>query len=182
MTCMVSEVCGVNAILHVSAVLSYSDTMFGRKEGLRESTEKAGHTVAVFSRSTGKIKRIPNNINNSTKGMNISANSSRHFRRLQSHFFQSNNRICENIVIVVVVCCIDCFTSHVGEHRTVRGLWKRQGIPCFFQPEEEMPFVYVTLATLVTLATAGIPVFIWIRNNVGWRVTIGRTSTNQNIC
>ena len=26
---------------------------------------------------------------------------------------------------------LDCFTSHVGEHRTVRGLWKKQGIPCF---------------------------------------------------
>ena len=26
-----------------------------------------------------------------------------------------------------------------------------------FQPEEEMPFVYVTLATLFTLATAGMP-------------------------
>ena len=57
---------------------------------------------------------------------------------------------------------LDCFTSHVGEHRTVRGLWKRQGIPCFFKiptvqhsPEEETPFVYVTLATLITLATAG---------------------------
>ena len=42
---------------------------------------------------------------------------------------------------------IDCFTSHVGEHRTVRGL-------CKF-PEEETPFVYITLATHVTLATAG---------------------------
>ena len=29
--------------------------------------------------------------------------------------------------------CIDCFTAHVGEHRTVCGLWKRQGIPCFFK-------------------------------------------------
>ena len=27
---------------------------------------------------------------------------------------------------------LNCFTSHVSEHRTVRGLWKRQGIPCFF--------------------------------------------------
>ena len=62
-------------------------------------------------------------------------------------------------------CCaptIDCFTSHVGEHRTVRGLWKIQEIPCFFKippvqqsPEEETPFVYVTLATHVPLATAG---------------------------
>ena len=26
---------------------------------------------------------------------------------------------------------LDCFTSHVGEHRTVRGLCKKQGIPCF---------------------------------------------------
>ena len=59
-------------------------------------------------------------------------------------------------------CPLDCFKSHVGEHRTVRGLWKRQGIPCFFKiptvqqsPEEETPFVYVTLATHVSLATAG---------------------------
>ena len=57
---------------------------------------------------------------------------------------------------------LDCFTSHVGEHRSVRGLWKIQGIPCVFKiptvqqsPEGETLFVYVTLATHVTLATAG---------------------------
>ena len=57
---------------------------------------------------------------------------------------------------------LDWFTSHVGEHRTVRGLWKRQGIPCFFKiptvqqsPEEDRPFVYIMLATLVTMATGG---------------------------
>ena len=57
---------------------------------------------------------------------------------------------------------VDCFTSHVGEHRTVRGLWKRQDIPCLFKiptvqqsAETEMPFVYVTLATHITLAMAG---------------------------
>ena len=45
---------------------------------------------------------------------------------------------------------------------TVCGLWKRQGIPCLFKiptvqqfAETEMPFVYVTLATHVMLATAG---------------------------
>ena len=58
---------------------------------------------------------------------------------------------------------VDCFTSHVGEHRTVRGLCKFREFPgVFFQiptmqqsPEEKTPFVYVTLATLVTLAAAG---------------------------
>ena len=25
---------------------------------------------------------------------------------------------------------LDCFTFHVGEHRTIRGLWEKQGIPC----------------------------------------------------
>ena len=66
----------------------------------------------------------------------------------------SNTSNCTHIVL-------DCFTSHVGEHRTVHGLWKRQGIPCFCKiptvqqsPEKEMPFVYVTLVTDVTLATA----------------------------
>ena len=61
----------------------------------------------------------------------------------------------------VVWSSLDCFTSHVGEHRTVRGLWKRQGIPCFFKiptvqqsQKEEMLSVYVTLAMLDTLATA----------------------------
>ena len=54
-----------------------------------------------------------------------------------------------------------CFTSHVDEHRTLRGLWKRQGIPCLFKiptlqqsPEKETPFVCVPLANHVTLATA----------------------------
>ena len=67
-----------------------------------------------------------------------------------------------DVLMDVMATHLDCFTSHVGEHRTVRGLWERQGIPCFFKiptvqqsPKEETPFVYVTLATLVTLATAG---------------------------
>ena len=69
---------------------------------------------------------------------------------------------------------IDCFTSHVGEHRTVRGLWKRQGIPCFFKiptvqqsAETEMPFVYVTLATHVTLATAGYTQCLFVYVTIG---------------
>ena len=54
---------------------------------------------------------------------------------------------------------LDCFTSHVGQHRTVRGPWKRQGIPCFckiptVQESLEKCLFYLTLATDVTLATA----------------------------
>ena len=73
-----------------------------------------------------------------------------------------------------VAICLDCFTSHVGEHRTVRGLWKRQGIPCFFKiptvqqsAETEMPFVYVTLATHVTLATAGYTPCLFVYVTIG---------------
>ena len=78
----------------------------------------------------------------------------------------------EKCVHVLVMWCyfymylfrvfVDCFTSHVGEHRTVRGLCKFREFPVFLKiptmqqsPEEETPFVYVTLATLVTFATAG---------------------------
>ena len=75
---------------------------------------------------------------------------------------------------------VDCFTSHVGEHRTACGLWKKQGIPCFFKiptvqqsPEEETSFVYVTLATHVTLATAGYTPCLF-----GY-VTIGLTRHNR---
>ena len=60
---------------------------------------------------------------------------------------------------------VDCFTSHVGEHRTVRGLCKFREFPEFVKypqcssPRKRKrlltPFVYVTLATHVTLATAG---------------------------
>ena len=53
-----------------------------------------------------------------------------------------------------ITTTVDCFTSHVGEHRTVCSLWKRQGIPCFCKiptvqqsPEMEMrhsiPCVYL---------------------------------------
>ena len=56
---------------------------------------------------------------------------------------------------------LNCFTSHFGEHRTICALWKGQGIPCFckiptvqWSSEKEMAFVYVSLATHVTLAMA----------------------------
>ena len=81
----------------------------------------------------------------------------------------------ENAVIITdPLREVDCFTSHVGEHRTVRGLWKRQGIPCFFKiptvqqsAETEMPFVYVTLATHVTLATAGYTPCLFVYVTIG---------------
>ena len=73
-----------------------------------------------------------------------------------------------------IMMTLDCFTSHVDEHRTVRGLWKRQGIPCFFKiptvqqsAETEMPFVYVTLATHVTLATAGYTPCLFVYVTIG---------------
>ena len=68
---------------------------------------------------------------------------------------------------------LHCFTSHVGEHRTVRGLWKRQGIPCFCKiptvqqsPEKEMPFVLRHIGDGRHVGDGTVfPVFFWIRNN-----------------
>ena len=72
---------------------------------------------------------------------------------------------------------LDCFTTHVGEHRTVHGLWKRQGIPCL----SKIPTVHTHSATVPRRGNAFclrhvgdtrhvgdgavFPMYIWIRNN-----------------
>ena len=74
-------------------------------------------------------------------------------RHNRTHFSQS-----ERLWVKPKRPCTDLCAEPVG----VWNRLKRQGIPCFFKiptvqqsPEEETPFVYVTLATHVTLATAG---------------------------
>ena len=64
------------------------------------------------------------------------------------------------------------------EHRTVRGLWKKQGIPCFFNRKRKCLLFTSRWRRSSRWRRRVFPVFIWIRNNVGWRVT----STNQNVC
>ena len=92
------------------------------------------------------------------------------------------------IVLGVFVASLDIITMKLSKygyvenayHRPVRGLWQKQGIPCFCKiptvqqsPEKEMPYVYVTLATDVTLATA------WYFPCLFGYVTIGLARHNR---
>ena len=67
------------------------------------------------------------------------------------HILWTNDKACTPVFpahaqpAILRIFFLDYFTSHVGEHRTVHGLWKNQGIPFFWKiptvqqsPEKEM--------------------------------------------
>ena len=86
---------------------------------------------------------------------------------------------------------IDCFTSHVGEHGTLCGPWKQAGNSLLFQNtikkimqqslEKEMPLVYITLATHVTLVIARHSLCLFEYSTI-WLTHHNQTHVSQSEC
>ena len=83
---------------------------------------------------------------------------------------------------------LDCFTSHVGEHRTVRGLCKFREIPEFLKypqcnsPRKRKRLLFTSRWRRSSRwRRQGIPRVYLDTSQLDWRVIIGRTSANQSV-
>ena len=83
---------------------------------------------------------------------------------------------------------LDCFTSHVGEHRTVRGLCKFREFPEFLKypqcssPRKRKRLLFTSRWRRSSRwRRQGIPRVYLDTSQLDWRVIIGRTSANQSV-